>query len=105
MVEEVVQMPFHSLRPKFVGGANNVPKQPVSPSPSTGSLAEQGMPWVRFDIRDPVVNIDILPNLKVDILPNLKESPAIARPPIDGRKQPAPQTNPVGNAEPAGQMR
>lgn len=89
VVEELVQMPLNWFRPKLTPGASNATSNAVSSSPSRNSTADQGAPWIRFDIREPVV--------KIEILPNLKEVPAIPWLPMGGMKQPSPQTNHAGS--------
>jgi len=90
MVEEAVQMPLNWLRRKPATGASNALSQVSSPAHSSGLTADQGTPWVQFDIRDPVI--------KIEILPKLKEVSAIPWLPFDGGKQPSLKTNHTGNA-------
>jgi hypothetical protein len=73
-----------------VSDSGNATNNAVSPSSPRESTADQGTPWIRFDIREPVVTIQILPNLK--------EVPAIPWLPTEGVKQPSSQTNPAGSA-------
>lgn len=90
MVDEVVQMPLKWLRPRPATGATNAITPTVSSPRSSGATADEGAPWVRFDIRDPVI--------KIEILPNLKEVPAIPWPPNGGGKAPPVQTNAAGSS-------
>ena len=82
VVEELVQMPLNWFRPKLTPGASNATSNAVLPSPTRDSTADQGTPWIRFDIREPVVTIEILPNLK--------EVPAVPWPRNDKTTQPLP---------------
>jgi hypothetical protein len=91
MVDEVVQMPLNWLRPKLAPATSNIPKQTASAPHTNGPVIDLGGPWVRFDIRDPVI--------KIEILPNLKEVPAIPWPATELRKQAATQTNHAGSSE------
>lgn len=89
IVDEIIQMPLRWLRPKPATGAANANAHSVSPPRSSGAVADEGAPWVRFDIREPVV--------KIEILPNLKEVPPIPWLPI-GAREPAVQTNAAGSS-------
>jgi hypothetical protein len=88
-VDELIQMPRNWLNSKLTSGGSAATNNAVLPSSSRDSTADQGTPWIRFDIREPVVTIQILPNLK--------EVPAIPWLPTDGMKQPSPQTNHAGS--------
>jgi hypothetical protein len=90
MVDEVVQMPLRWLRLKPTTGATNANAQTVSPPRSSSANADEGAPWVRFDIREPVI--------KIEILPNLKEVPAIPWPASGGRNPPPVRTNAAGSS-------
>jgi hypothetical protein len=90
MVDEVVQMPLKWLRSKPATGGSNASTHTVSPPRSGGATADEGAPWVRFNIREPVI--------KIEILPNLKEVPAIPWPSDDGRKRLLVQTNAPGSS-------
>ena len=92
MVDEVVQMPLNWLRPRVAPATSNILKQTAWAPRTNGPVIDLGGPWVRFDIRDPVV--------KIEILPNLKEVPAIPWSANEGRNQPATQTNQAGSSEP-----
>ena len=89
IVDEIIQTPLRWFRPRPATGTTNANAHSVSPRRSNGAVADEGAPWVRFDIREPVI--------KIEILPNLKEVPAIPWLPI-GAREPAPaQTNAAGS--------
>ena len=88
MIEEAVQMPLSWLRRTAAPAGTNGLKQALPALPSAGPATDQGTPWVRFDIREPVI--------KIEILPNLKEVPAVPWPVNDSKKQPLPETNHPG---------
>ncbi len=90
IVDEVIQLPLEWLRPKAATGATNAHAPSVSPPSSSGAAGDEGAPWVRFDIREPVI--------KIEILPNLKEVPAVPWLPIGAREPTRVQTNAAGNS-------
>lgn len=63
-VDELVQIPMNMLKRKPTVGGSNATSHAVVPIPFADSLTNPGGSWIRFDIREPVVNIEILPNLK-----------------------------------------
>ena len=90
VVDELVQMPLNWLRPRPASGTSNAVGGAVSSASSRDATADPGTAWIRFDIREPVV--------KIEILPNLKEVTAIPVLPIDGLRQSLLQTNDAGSA-------
>jgi len=84
MVEEALQMPLNWLRSKPVLGKSNILERIVSFPHASEGTADQG-PSVRFDIREPVV--------KIEILPKLKTIPSISWPPIGDKTQASTQTD------------
>ena len=91
MVEEAIQMPLNWLRrDPTPGGTNRL--TPAGSAPISGGLAlDPGAPWVEFEIRQPVV--------KIEILPNLKEVPAVPWPLSVSGNQPSAQTNHARHAK------
>ena len=92
MVDEVVQMPLNWLRPRLAPATSNILAQTAWASHTNGPVIDLGGPWVRFDIRDPVI--------KIEILPNLKEVPAMPWPLKDDQKQAVAHTNKAASSEP-----
>ena len=64
MVDEVVQMPLSWLGAQANPGANGTLERGAWLYTPSGTSIERGAPWVRFDIPNPVINIEILPNLR-----------------------------------------
>jgi hypothetical protein len=64
MVDEAVQMPLNWLETKVGPGAKNALKQLASPLPSGDATRNPGPAWVQFDIRHPVINVQIFPHLQ-----------------------------------------
>ena len=90
VVDELVQMPLNWLRPRPTAGTSNAAGDAGSSAAARDVAVDQGTPWIRFDIRKPVV--------KIEILPNLKDVTAIPPLPVDGIRQLLLQTNDAGNA-------
>jgi len=90
MVQEVVEMPLKWLAPKPASGASNDVRNAVSSLRSSVPAADQGGSWVRFDIQEPVI--------KIEVLPNLKEVPAIPWLPTESSKRTSPETNQARSA-------
>ena len=91
MVDEVVQMPLNWLRPTLAPARSNIVKQSASIPHTNGPVIELGAPWVRFDIRNPVI--------KIEILPNLKTVPAMPWPAVEGGKQANASTNHAASSD------
>jgi len=90
MVDEVVQMPLNWLRPRLAPATSNLLRQTTWAPHTNGPVIDLGGPWVRLDIRDPVI--------KIEILPNLKEVPAISWLATELGERVAPQTNHAGSS-------
>ena len=88
MVEEAVQMPLNWLKGRRVPTSANAPRRVSSVEHFEDSATGPAIPWVQLNIRQPVVT--------VEILPNLKEVPAIPWLPINGMNQTSSRTNDTG---------
>jgi hypothetical protein len=89
VVEEVFQNPLNWFRPAQAQGASNNLQQAISEAHVDGSLTNLGLPWIRFDIPNTVIN--------VQILPQVKELPMFPRLLGDRKKQPSTGTNQDAN--------
>jgi len=65
VIEEAVQKPMNRVRTQLgFGTATASTNATGTPPGETGLLPGGSLPWIRFDIPDPVINIDIQTNLK-----------------------------------------
>ena len=64
IIEEAFQKPFSKVASKFTHATSNVQKNADSNLDVTRLIPDGGIPLIRFDIPSPVVNIEILTNIK-----------------------------------------
>lgn len=81
-IDEAIGKPLDQLLPSRAPGSTNANQQVRHPLNLRDLLPGNGTPWIRFDIPDPVVNIDVSTDFRD--LPSLSRGAATNAPPVPG---------------------
>lgn len=101
VVEEAFQKPLGRLMPGLTHATSNLIKRADGQLSLKGLIPEGGIPLIRFDIPDPVINIEILTHLKdLPSLPWFTPKSNSTQPDATNQNTQADQTAPsTGQAE------